>query len=532
MTWNCKLCSANFTTRTQLFKHCRLRHSHFSRVSPLPCLYDDCMCTFLTLSALGTHLSRYHIPEHRTSAGQSQEPVTFRCPLCTYQHPFSESVLLSHIRSHLKKHEMVLCPYKDCNYSTNVYSSFNSHKSRVHRANLASDFRNDIVSEHTQNPQSTSSEVTCDLNEECPGNSTDIQDEEQHDSFELKNQLKLNLASLFLKMQAILHVSNTATQEIVDNLNQIFSLSQPLIKGAVSDILERHGHNITDSTLNEVVSAVMDSNVVYSSTSKGAELSSSKRRKTFVEHSYPMVIPVEYHLEASGHTIMYVPILQMIQELFKNTDILKKIQEPNSEPGHYVSYRDGSHFHENMLLSKEELNIAIQLYIDDLEIANPLGTSRKIYKICALYWVIANLPPKYRSAMHTIQLAVLAKVTDLKKYGYAAILAPFMRDVHILEQDGVFIESLGQNVKGTIFCVSADNLGAHGLGGFIESFKAEYVCRFCMATKHLRSYELSATHCLSIHQQSDFNDSVPLSAYQIEGLLLLTPKRFLQVRQN
>ena len=96
-------------------------------------------------------------------------------------------------------------------------------------------------------------------------------------------------------------------------------------------------------------------------------------------------------------------------------------------------------------------------------------------------YVIANLPPKYRSAMHTIQLAVLAKVTDLQKYGYAAILAPFVRDVHTLEQDGVFIESLGQNVKGTIFCVSADNLAAHGLGGFLESFKAQYVCRFCMA---------------------------------------------------
>ena len=51
--------------------------------------------------------------------------------------------------------------------------------------------------------------------------------------------------------------------------------------------------------------------------------------------------------------------------------------------------------------------------------------------------------------------------------------------------------------------------------------------------EHLRSYELSATQTsLSIHQQSDFNDSVPLSAYKIDGLLLLTPKRFIQVRQN
>ncbi|XP_059195156.1 uncharacterized protein LOC131976241 [Centropristis striata] len=193
-------------------------------------------------------------------------------------------------------------------------------------------------------------------------------------------------------------------------------------------------------------------------------------------------MPVEYHLEQPGHTIMYVPILQMIQELFKNTDILSKIREPNTDPRHYVSYRDGSHFCENELLSIEDLSLAIQLYIDDLEIANPLGTSRKVYKLCSVYWVLANLPPKYKSAMHTIQLAVLAKVTDLKRYGYAAVLAPLVRDVHTLEQDGVFIESVGQNVKGTIFCVSADNLAAHGLGGFLESFRAEYACRFCMAT--------------------------------------------------
>ncbi|KAF3833356.1 hypothetical protein F7725_027021 [Dissostichus mawsoni] len=51
--------------------------------------------------------------------------------------------------------------------------------------------------------------------------------------------------------------------------------------------------------------------------------------------------------------------------------------------------------------------------------------------------------------------------------------------------------------------------------------------------EHIRSYELLATRTsLSIHLQSDLNDTVPLSAYKIGGSLLLTPKRFLQVKQN
>lgn len=46
--------------------------------------------------------------------------------------------------------------------------------------------------------------------------------------------------------------------------------------------------------------------------------------------------PVEYHLEPPGHTIMYVPVLQMIQE----TDILNMIRESNAEPGQFMSYCD------------------------------------------------------------------------------------------------------------------------------------------------------------------------------------------------
>ncbi|XP_059905303.1 uncharacterized protein LOC132455458 [Gadus macrocephalus] len=482
MIWNCKLCAGSFTSRIQLFRHYRLQHSHYSRISPLPCLYTDCICTFQTLNALSTHLSRYHTAQSSSCAEQSQGTVLFKCSLCTYQQPFSKSDVFSHLRKHLKNHETVTCPYKDCSYRINVYSSFNSHKSREHQEGLASDFQTDIVSEDPHNLQASISEGTSDLHEECPGPSREVGNDDQCETGSLRNQLKKNVSSLFLKMQAILHVSNTATQEIVDHLNDIFSLSEPLIKEAVSDILQRNGHIITEPTLSEVVAAVMDCNVLSTSTSKGAELSSHKRRKTFIERNYPCVMPVEYQLEEPGHTSMYVPILSMIQELFKNTDILNKITENNTASGQYVSCSNGSHFLENELLSTGDLILPLQLYIDDLEICNPLGTSSKIHKFCAVYWVLANVPPKHRSALHAIQLAILVKVTDVRKYAYAAVLAPLLRDVHTLENDGVFIESIGQNVKGTVFCVSADNLAAHGLGGFVESFRTGHVCRFCMGS--------------------------------------------------
>lgn len=38
-------------------------------------------------------------------------------------------------------------------------------------------------------------------------------------------------------------------------------------------------------------------------------------------------------------------------------------------------------------------------------------------------------------------------------------------------------------MRGTVFCVCADNLGAHALAGFQESFQVQHLCRFCLASK-------------------------------------------------
>jgi len=135
------------------------------------------------------------------------------------------------------------------------------------------------------------------------------------------------------------------------------------------------------------------------------------------------------------------------------------------------------------MMSSEELKLSLFLYIDEVELANPLGTSRKIHKLCCVYWVFADLPSKYRSALHVIQLAVLCKSPDLQRCGYERVLGPLLHDLRTLEEDCVFIESIPQSIQGTVLCVASDNLAAHSLAGFVESFRAEYVCRFCTATQ-------------------------------------------------
>lgn len=58
-----------------------------------------------------------------------------------------------------------------------------------------------------------------------------------------------------------------------------------------------------------------------------------------------------------------------------------------------------------------------------------------------------------------------------------------MADLKTLEEVGVYIETFGDCLKGTVHSVVADNLAAHGLAGFNESFRSTYFCRFCLATQ-------------------------------------------------
>jgi len=96
--------------------------------------------------------------------------------------------------------------------------------------------------------------------------------------------------------------------------------------------------------------------------------------------------------------------------------------------------------------------------------------------------VILNWPSQFRANLHAIQLALLGKSTDVREIGYDMFFEPLMKDVQTLEREGLFVDHLGENIKGTVVTVSADNLGAHGLAGFQESFLVEKFCRFCLAS--------------------------------------------------
>lgn len=124
-------------------------------------------------------------------------------------------------------------------------------------------------------------------------------------------------------------------------------------------------------------------------------------------------------------------------------------------------------------------------------------------------------------------LAILCKSDNVKKYGYDNVLHPLLQDVKTLEQEGIFVLLLGKCVKGTIQVVAADNLSAHSVAGFNESFSGGQFCTATRAeiqTRDVRSgsFDLRTKEQHDLHVNSAQQNSS--SCFGVKGPCLITKK--------
>lgn len=486
----------------------------------------DCPCSFKTYSALKSHLRRTHSTEKSTP-----EVLFFLTVNCALLFFSTEKDYFQHLGFHLRKNETVHCVFKDCDFQTNVYGTFASHRSRQHATHSSSDFQAQAVHKHIDQ-----SNITDNIVEEahCSDAYTCLGEDDfsgEYETEELKeDEIELKLGHLLLKLQSIYNVPSKCINEVVAELQFISSsLSGPGIKKTVNACLRKHDCVLDDTVISDLVKQLSESNSVSTALRADGPLATSYRRQQFFKKNFHVVEPVEFILDKKeGRTLQYVPILQLLSQILSVKDIQEKAFNSSyaTHESRYESFTDGTHFKENALSSTEDLTLSLLLYIDDFEVCNPLGTSRKKHKITAVYWVLANVPLQFRATLKSIYLAVLCKAVDVKKYGYEAVLEPLLKDIVQLEEEGVFIPLFGKKIKGTIVSVVADNLGAHSLGGFLESFSGSHVCRFCLGklsefqvkevrtgafqarTKQEHSFHVQAalesptvTHCFGVKRQ-------------------------------
>ncbi|XP_058637761.1 uncharacterized protein LOC131543945 [Onychostoma macrolepis] len=432
MKWSCKVCRYNATTRGDLLQHYRLQH--WPSGTSVACLHLDCPCSFKTWTALRTHLSRYHTQD------EDRKPeviLSLKCVLCSSIYT-NEKEYFQHLGNHLKSHETTECVFIGCAFKTNIYGTFFTHKSRKHNPHSLEDFKPDVIGKHQTLPNETDlivSDQTC-------------EDTGPNQSTESSKEIIRTIGSLLLKLESVYNVSSKCIDELVEELNFICTASAPVIQQVVHRSLEKYSCAVEEDVVTELVEELCKSHPLSSALGVNGPFGSSFKRKKYLKEHFDIVEPVEYILNSHEKlSFQYVPLLQTLQHILAKkylADAVLKILPCTSTQ--YESYQNGTHFKNNEFFS-EEPRISLILYIDDFEVCNPLGTSRKKHKITGVYWALANAPPEVRSTLTAIHLSILCKAVDVKRFGYEAILEPLLKELSVLEQEGVFVPKHRQRLQ-------------------------------------------------------------------------------------
>lgn len=197
-----------------------------------------------------------------------------------------------------------------------------------------------------------------------------------------------------------------------------------------------------------------------------------------------------YIYKEVDNTFEYVSILNTLREVMSNVEVCNHVLNERSnlrsnEDDFYRSCEDGIRFKNNELVKLEDIILKIQLYYDEFQLGNPLGTKCVATKLGAIYFSLKNLPLCFQSKLDNIFLVALFHSQDRKSLGFNKILQPLVNDLKILETKGIVCRGFEKNnvLKGTITSVCSDNLGFNEIFGLSESFSANHFCRFCLLDK-------------------------------------------------
>ncbi|XP_064458858.1 uncharacterized protein LOC135369124 [Ornithodoros turicata] len=435
-----------------------------------------------------------------------------RCPRCD-RRTLTLRCLFRHLRAQ-HGHESPIpfnwvCGLGNCMRTFPRYATYRKHVTRAHGSLLEEDGRR--LSQEL--PARTAEEATSpDASREAAPSPDASRSEDLEHAQEGTEQVQEDdvrqLALLLLRWRAGRRVPESTVDEITSD---IIAYIQGLVEHRpVGDLEERLTSLVTHDL---------------------QPLKTRRGREQYWKNTLPFIEPrtVTLGRNEGGKVdkFHYVPIRDVLKHVLDPSYLHEGQQASNAPDGYFSSIFDGAAFSEHRYFRGDNSKICIQLYSDEFEVCDPLGSKRGKHKLMAVYFSVLNLPQKSRSSLSSTHLALLVKDKHVGVYGLEKILAPLIEDISLLEREGIELE--GEVFKGTVFVVTGDNLSQHRLGGFKCSFTHGRICRFCLAlrheidTKHLETDFALRTPGGHQHHLSMLNAVVPtVSLYGVKEQCSLT----------
>jgi hypothetical protein len=140
----------------------------------------------------------------------------------------------------------------------------------------------------------------------------------------------------------------------------------------------------------------------------------------FCEQHFCYRPPEEIVLSSHGESLQlgyFIPIDQTIQSILRNEYIIIQILDNMKQQRDKViadedlmfSFRDGRYGSRI-----DDDSLAVQLYIDDIGVTNPLGAKKDKHKMSMIYFSLEDVPDQHRSQLDNIHLVGICESKILK----------------------------------------------------------------------------------------------------------------------
>ena len=135
---------------------------------------------------------------------------------------------------------------------------------------------------------------------------------------------------------------------------------------------------------------------------------------------------------------------------------------------------------------RKSFPLFIQIYFDEVETTNPVGSKTGIHKLGAFYFVIKNFPHAANSSLNNIHMLALTHAIDIKKYSAEPVIKVIVNELQKLHDKGfdIFMDGKKTNFRCLLTQIVGDNLGLHSIPGYMENFSTvSFPCDMCMISK-------------------------------------------------
>lgn len=398
----------------------------------------------------------------------------YQCPNC-HVRTLTYNKYLRHLQyfHESEPNFYVVCGHSGCQKRYKRVSSLRIHVFRAHKI-----LRNTEDSENNQEAPGTLTTINH-LEETCDSEEPNISFSEKISKF--KSLIERHFALFCLKLQEKHILPKTVRHNITHDVKTLVDLFNKQSRELLQFCFKETSINIGNHSN---LKSLVEDNLLGKCFDV---IESDYQFERYCIKEFGLIEPVEYLLgyDSTGRkeTFQYIPILEVLKNILKRDDVLHFVVKDIVFDGETLKdFTDGLIFQQHTFFDCFERQLSLQLYTDEFEILNCLGSKKQIHKISCVYFVLGNIPLKYRSSLQNIHVAVLVRNRFLQKYGYEQILQPLLRDICELQCHGISLDGECQSCifKGSVISICADNLSAHSLAGFNTCFSQGRICRFCL----------------------------------------------------